>query len=143
MCKGDIACEGCKQKLSKRSEEGMSSNIAKVGMAEAIGAAGVYYAGGKYVEQLRVSGDELMKQSAVVGGLQFFEGAIETSIKDASTSAKDFLNNNDYAAPLIIGGIYSLGTTYGLKIDNRPMLMKFLHAAGASIGGMYVGSMAS
>lgn len=150
MCGNCKDCLKCKEKkreaLQKQRaarsaaelpERKMSSKIGKEMMVRSAATAGVYFAGCKYVSALNVDQSDAIKQTLVVAGIQ----AAEDGLSDALATipgVSSMLSNNDWATPIELGAVYALLTSYLLKIDNRPVIMKFLHVAGSNVMGDYI-----
>ena len=136
MCKKNTQCKECKQK-SNEGEDEMSDAIVCAAIT-----GGAYYAGAKFIPQLNVPKERLMQQTGLVAGAELAQGTIDSWIRKAAPSSSSVLNKIDYLVPVEIGALYSLGTSYAIKVDDRPMLIKFLHAAGASaVGSMLYSEM--
>ena len=71
----------------------------------------------------------VLKQSAIVGGLQFFSG---TLVNNVTPFLPTVLRVSDqYSKPVMVGVSYVL-IEYFMKDDSRSMLYQFLASAGSS-----------
>lgn len=137
MCKEKANCKAC----NCSTKMNISNDIMRGAVT-----GGTYFAAGKFVPQLKQQGEEgmkspLMKQALLVGGVQLVQSSVEDVVKSVAPSVVNAINKSDYATPLEIGLLYAAGTSYLIKIDNRPFFLKFVHATGASVAGTYLGKM--
>lgn len=135
MCKNCPDCKACKEKFSRSKRNTSDNPMAKSSLTVAAATAGAYYIGSQNLDYFDVSKEAAMKQALLVGGVEVAQEAINNIIDSAAPSVRGTIASLPAAASVETGIIYTLGSEYLVQVDNRPMLTKFLHAAGASFVG--------